>query len=141
METDTIKTPPADQVYGWRDAVIESASERTARSGQPKLVVRFIINDAAAPGAIVYGHVPLGDAPRAKALVRSLKQALCVPDASPLPDASQLAGKSLRVRVSPWVGMDGRTRDSVTGFAALAKQVSADDNTVTVTAPADDTPF
>lgn len=141
METATIKTPPVDPVYGWRDAVIDSASERTARSGQPKLVVRFVITDAAASGAVVYGHVPLGDAPRAKALVRSFKQALGVPDASPLPDAGKLVGKQIRVRVSPWVGMDGQTRDSVTAFAILAKEVSANDNTVTVTAPPDDTPF
>jgi len=141
METNTTpKTPATDPVYGWREAVINSAAERTARSGQPKLVVSFVITDAAASGAVVYGHVSLGDSPRAKALVESFKKALGIPDAGP-PDAAKLAGQRIRVRVSPWVGMDGRTRDSITAFAAPAKEYTPSDDKIRVTSEVDDTPF
>ena len=129
MNTTILNTngvPLTEQLFGWWNVNIESVNERLSQnSGLNKLLVRFIINDEAAKGKVIYGHIPLGDSPRARALVRAFKRSLSLPLEQPLPDNSTLLGKQLRICNSPWIGRDGVTRESVTAFDVVKNETVA----------------
>jgi hypothetical protein len=129
MNTTILNTngvPETEQLFGWWNVTIESVSERLSQnSGQNKLLVRFIINDESAKGKVIIGHIPLADFPRARALVRAFKRALCLPVEQQLPDKSLLLGRQLRICNSPWIGRDGVTRESVTAFDVVKNETVA----------------
>ena len=107
---------------GWWNVTIEDATQRLARSGEVKLVLRMTIDDEALKGRVVFGHISLGEHWRARQIVQSLQIALNFPTSAPLPDYVVLIGQKVRVLVTAWTTADGQVRESVAEFAAVGME-------------------
>ena len=124
--SNTETRPQDDLKFGWRKVKINAASERTAISGSPKLLLQLVVVDGADSGRVIYGHIPIGDSPIADCFKLNLKLALGLPDTAALPSTCELVNREIRVRISPWQDSNGQIRESVSAIEATATAHSED---------------